>query len=316
MAAMKVLISDKIEEVCPRKLREFPGIEVVEKGGLAPAALLQEIKGCIGLIVRSATKVTREVIEAGSGLKVIGRAGAGVDNIDVKAATARGIVVMNTPGGNANAVAELTIALMLALARELPRGDATMKAGKWEKKSFLGTELAGKTLGLIGIGFVGSRVAAKARGLDMKVQVYDPFVSPDESKRLGVEMVELDPLLASSDYVSLHLPKTPETTGLINKELIARMKRGVYLVNCARGGIVNDADLLAGLNSGQVAGAAVDVYDPEPPADWALAKHPRVIALPHIGATTVEAQETVARMIAEQVGAYLTTGKVKFAVNA
>jgi D-3-phosphoglycerate dehydrogenase len=191
-----------------------------------------------------------------------------------------------------------------------------MKAGKWEKKSFLGTELAGKTLGLIGIGFVGSRVAAKAKGLEMKVQVYDPFVSPDESRRLGVEMVELDPLLASSDYVSLHLPKTPETTGLVNKELIAKMKHGVYLVNCARGGIVNDADLLAGLNSGQVAGAAVDVYDPEPPTDWALAKHPRVIAMPHIGATTAEAQETVARMIAEQVGAYLTTGKVKFAVNA
>ena len=313
---MKVLISDKIEEICPRRLREFPGLEVLAKGGLTPEALLQEVKGCIGLIVRSATKVTREVIEAGSALKVIGRAGAGVDNIDVKAATARGIVVMNTPGGNANAVAELTIALMLALARELPRGDASMKAGKWEKKSFLGTELAGKTLGLVGIGFVGSRVAAKAKGLDMKVQVHDPFVSPDESKRLGVEMVELDALLASSDYVSLHLPKTPETTGMVNKQMIAKMKRGVYLVNCARGGIVNDADLLSGLNSGQLAGAAVDVYDSEPPADWALAKHPRVISLPHIGASTVEAQETVARMIAEQVGAYLTTGKVKFAVNA
>jgi D-3-phosphoglycerate dehydrogenase len=316
MAAMKVLISDKIEEVCPRKLREFPGIEVVEKGGLPPAALIQEIKGCIGLIVRSATKVTRELIEAGAALKVIGRAGAGVDNIDVKAATTKGIVVMNTPGGNANAVAELTIGLMFALAREIPRGDATMKAGKWEKKSFMGTELAGKTLGLVGIGFVGSRVAAKAKGLEMKVQVYDPFVSQDESRRLGVEMVELEPLLASSDYVSLHLPKTPETTGLINKALIAKMKRGVYLINCARGGIVNDADLIAALDSGQVAGAAVDVYDPEPPADWGLAKHPRVVAMPHIGASTAEAQETVARMIAEQVGAYLTTGKVKFAVNA
>jgi len=313
---MKVLISDKIEEVCPRRLREFPGIEVVEKGGLPPAALIQEIRGCIGLIVRSATKVTRELIEAGASLKVIGRAGAGVDNIDVKAATAKGIVVMNTPGGNANAVAELTIALMFALAREIPRGDATIKAGKWEKKSFMGTELAGKTLGLVGIGFVGSRVAAKARGLDMKVQVYDPFVSADESRRLGAEMVDLEPLLASSDYVSLHLPKTPETTGLINKALIAKMKRGAYLINCARGGIVNEADLIAGLDSGQVAGAAVDVYDPEPPADWTLAKHPRVVAMPHIGATTVEAQETVARMIAEQVGAYLTTGKVKFAVNA
>jgi len=167
MAAMKVLISDKIEEVCPRRLREFSGIEVVEKGGLKPEQLLAEVKGCAGLIVRSASKVTREVIEGGAALKVIGRAGAGVDNIDVKAATAKGIVVMNTPGGNSNAVAELTIGLMIALAREIPRGDATMKAGKWEKKSFLGVELSGKTLGLIGIGFVGSKVAAKARSLVM-----------------------------------------------------------------------------------------------------------------------------------------------------
>jgi D-3-phosphoglycerate dehydrogenase len=316
MSAMKVLISDKIEEVCPRKLREFAGIMVAERGGLTPAELLQEVRGCSGLIVRSATKVTREVIEAGGALKVIGRAGAGVDNIDVKAATAKGIVVMNTPGGNANAVAELAIGMMIALAREIPRGDATMKAGKWEKKSFLGAELAGKTLGLIGIGFVGSRVAVKARSLDMKVLAHDPLVSPDESRRLGVEPVDLEVLLASSDFVSLHLPKTPETTGLINRAAIAGMKRGVYIINCARGGIVDEADLLAGLDSGQVAGAAVDVYDPEPPAAWDLPKHPRVVAMPHIGASTVEAQETVARMIAEQVGAYLTTGRVKFAVNA
>lgn len=313
---MKVLISDKIEEVCPRKLREFPGIEVAEMAGLKPDELLQEIKGRIGLIVRSATKVTRELIEAGTALKVIGRAGTGVDNIDVKAATAKGIVVMNTPGGNANAVAELTIGMMIAIAREIPRGDAAMKAGKWEKKSFLGVELEGKTLGLMGIGFVGSRVAAKARGLGMKVLVHDPFVSPDESRRLGVELVDLELLLASSDFVSLHLPRTPETTGLINRKSIAVMKRGVYILNCARGGIIDDTDLLAALESGQVAGAAVDVYDPEPPADWRVPKHPRVVAMPHIGASTVEAQETVARMIAEQVGAYLTTGKVKFAVNA
>jgi D-3-phosphoglycerate dehydrogenase len=316
MSVMKVLISDKIEEVCPRKLREFPGIEVAEMAGLKPDELLQEIKGRIGLIVRSATKVTRELIEAGTALKVIGRAGTGVDNIDVKAATAKGIVVMNTPGGNANAVAELTIGMMIAIAREIPRGDAAMKAGKWEKKSFLGVELEGKTLGLMGIGFVGSRVAAKARGLGMKVLVHDPFVSPDESRRLGVELVDLELLLASSDFVSLHLPRTPETTGLINRKSIAVMKRGVYILNCARGGIIDDTDLLAALESGQVAGAAVDVYDPEPPADWRVPKHPRVVAMPHIGASTVEAQETVARMIAEQVGAYLTTGKVKFAVNA
>ncbi len=316
MAAMKVLISDKIEEVCPRRLREFPGLEVIEKGGLKPGELLAEVKGCAGLIVRSASKVTREVIEAGATLKVIGRAGAGVDNIDVKAATSKGIVVMNTPGGNSNAVAELTIGLLIALAREIPRGDATMKAGKWEKKSFLGVELAGKTLGLIGIGFVGSKVALKARGLDMKVLVHDPFVSQDESRRLGVDIVDLDALLKASDYISLHLPRTPETTGLINAAALAKMKRGVYLVNCARGGIIAEGDLAAALDSGQVAGAAVDVYEPEPPTDWSLAKHPKVVAVPHVGASTLEAQNVVAQMIAEQVGAYLTTGKVKFAVNA
>jgi D-3-phosphoglycerate dehydrogenase len=316
MAAMKVLISDKIEEVCPRRLREFSGIEVLETGGLKPEQLLAEVVDCAGLIVRSASKVTREVIEAGSGLKVIGRAGAGVDNIDVKAATSKGIVVMNTPGGNSNAVAELTIGLMLALAREVPRGDATMKAGKWEKKSFLGGELAGKTLGLIGVGFVGSKVAVKARGLDMKVLVHDPFVSQDEARRLGVDMVDLDALLKASDYVSLHLPRNPQTAGMINAAALARMKRGVYLVNCARGGIIVESDLLVALESGQVAGAAVDVYDPEPPVDFSLARHPKVVAMPHIGASTLEAQNIVARMIAEQVGAYLTTGKVKFAVNA
>lgn len=316
MATMKVLIADKIEEVCPRKLREFAGLEVVETGGLKPEQLLAQVKDCAGLIVRSASKVTREVIAAGAGLKVIGRAGAGVDNIDVKAATDKGIVVMNTPGGNSNAVAELTIGLMICLAREIPRGDAGMKAGKWEKKSFMGVELAGKTLGLIGIGFVGSKVALKARGLDMKVLVHDPFVSADEARRLGVDMVDLETLLKSSDFISLHLPRTAETVGLINQGAMARMKRGVYLVNCARGGIIAEADLAAALDSGQVAGAAVDVYEPEPPTDWSLAKHAKVVAVPHLGATTVEAQNAVAQMIAEQVGSYLTSGKVKFAVNA
>lgn len=316
MAAMKVLISDKIEEVCPRRLREFSGIEVVEKSGLPPEKLLQEIKGYAGLIVRSATKVTRGLIEAASGLRVIGRAGAGVDNIDVKAATSKGIVVMNTPGGNANAVAELAVGLMFALAREIPRADATMKAGTWEKKAFVGSELAGKTLGLIGIGFVGRRVAAKAKGLDMKVLAYDPVVSADEARVAGAQMVDMNTLLASSDFISLHMPKTAETAGLINAAALAKMKRGVCLINAARGGIVVEKDLLQALEEKQVAGAGLDVYDQEPPTDLALVQHPRVIALPHIGAATAEAQNVVAQMIAEQVGAYLTTGKVKFAVNA
>jgi len=308
---MKVLISDKTAKECRRKLEEYRGIEVLEKGGLDPAALMAEVAGYEALIVRSATKVTREVLAAGKKLKIVGRAGAGVDNIDVKAASELGIVVTNTPGGNSAAVAELALGMMFSLARSLPRADAAMKQGQWLKKELEGRELGGKTLGLVGIGNVGAIVARLARAIGMKVLAYDPYVTADRARDIGAELAALDAVLAASDYLSVHVPKTKETGGMIGAAALAKTKRGVFLVNCARGGIVVEKDLLAALDAGQVAGAAVDAYDEEPPKDWSLAKHPRVIATPHIGAATEEAQVVVAVMVAEQVGAYLTTGAKK-----
>jgi len=312
---MRVLIADKMEEQCQAKLREFPGIEVVVKNGLSPQALKKEIGDYEGLIVRSATKVTREIIEAGKSLKIIGRAGAGVDTIDVQAASERGIVVTNTPAGNSAAVAELVLGLMFALARSISQADASMKAGKWEKKNLMGSELARKTLGLVGIGSVGSRVARKARALEMKVLAYDPYVTPERVRELGAEPSRLEDLLRDSDYISIHVPKTKETAGLIDGQAFAKMKKGVYLVNCARGGIVVERDLLKALEEGKVAGAGLDVYDQEPPQDLSLCRHPRVVATPHIGASTQEAQAAVAEMIAYQMGRYLTRGEIINAVN-
>lgn len=315
---MKALICDKTEAVCAQTLKGFAGIEVVEKPALSPEELLKEIPAYEALVVRSATKVTRAVIEAGKKLKVVGRAGAGVDNIDVAAAAEKGIVVMNTPGGNSNAVAELALGMMLALVRSLPATDAAMKARKWEKKSYMGGELAGKTLGLVGIGSVGALVARKARALDMRVLAHDPLVAEDRALELGTVRVQLPELLSQSDYISLHLPKNDKTVGMLNREAFARMKRGVYLIHCARGGIVVEKDLLAALEDGTVAGVGVDVYEQEPPSGdgWALAEHPRVIATPHVGASTREAQEVVAEMIARQIGDFLTTGLSRNAVNA
>ena len=309
------MIADKAAPECTRKLQEFAGIEVVSKTGLAPEQLLAEIGGYEGLVVRSATKVTAAVIEAGKRLKVIGRAGAGVDNIEVPAATAKGIVVMNTPGGNSAAVAELVVGLMFALARRIPAADATMKAKKWDKKSFEGREVCGKTLGIIGIGQVGGRVAKMAGALGMTVLAFDPYVTPARAKELGVQPAPLDDLLARADYISLHVPKGKETANWIDAQKFSRMKKGAFFINCARGGIVVEKDLLAALDSGQVAGAAVDVYEQEPPADFALAAHPKVIATPHIGASTEEAQVVVAVMVAEQIGRFLAKGEVINAVN-
>lgn len=312
---MKVLISDKTHEICARTLGGFAGLEIVQKPGMSPEELLAEVTDAHALIVRSATKVTREVIAAARELKVIGRAGAGVDNIDVAAATERGIIVMNTPGGNSNAVAELALGMMFALARSIPRADASMKAGSWDKKQLEGAELAGKTLGLVGVGRVGARVARKAACLDMKVLACDPLVPEQEIRDLGAEPVSLERLLAESDFISVHVPKSPETAGMLNREALGRAKAGSYLVNCARGGIVVERDLLEALESGRIAGAAVDVYDQEPPQERSLAEHPRVIATPHIGASTREAQIVVAQMIADQVGRYLSSGEVIHAVN-
>jgi D-3-phosphoglycerate dehydrogenase len=266
-------------------------------------------------VVRSATQASREVIGAGKSLKVIGRAGAGVDNIDVAAASERGILVLNTPGGNAEAAGELAIAMMFALARELTRADASMKAGTWDKKSFSGCELLGKTLGLLGIGNVGSIVGSRALAMGMKVLAYDPFVSADKTKSLGFTLASFDKVIQTSDFISIHAPKTADTKGILDAKAFARMKKGVYIVNCARGGIVVEKDLLAALESGVVKGAGVDVYEKEPPDDWTLAKHPRVIATPHIGASTGEAQVNVSVMIARQIAAYLLKGEIINAVN-
>ncbi|HOM30037.1 MAG TPA: phosphoglycerate dehydrogenase [Deltaproteobacteria bacterium] len=312
---MKILVSDKLSEAGVDILKKG-GFTVDVKTGLKP----EELKAIIGdydaLIVRSATKATADIIEAGRNLKVIGRAGAGVDNIDSAAATKRGIVVMNTPGGNTVTTGEHAIALMMSLTRNIPKADAFMKEGKWEKKALEGREVTGKTLGIIGMGRVGSVVASRALGLKMNVIVYDPFITRELAESQGIELVSLDDIYARSDYITVHTPKTKETTGLIGKEAFSKMKKGVFIINCARGGIIDEAALVEALDAGIVAGAAIDVFVKEPPEDWTLAKHPKVVATPHLGASTLEAQENVALAIAEQVVDYLKNGVIRNAVNA
>jgi len=315
MEKMKIFVADSISKEGIAEFGKHPELELMVKTGLAPDKLAVELSDSVGLVVRSATQASREVIGAGKSLKVIGRAGAGVDNIDVAAASERGILVLNTPGGNAEAAGELAIAMMFALARELTRADASMKAGTWDKKSFSGCELLGKTLGLLGIGNVGSIVGSRALAMGMKVLAYDPFVSADKTKSLGFTLASFDKVIQTSDFISIHAPKTADTKGILDAKAFARMKKGVYIVNCARGGIVVEKDLLAALESGVVKGAGVDVYEKEPPDDWTLAKHPRVIATPHIGASTGEAQVNVSVMIARQIAAYLLKGEIINAVN-
>ena len=310
----KVLISD---ELSPRAVAVFEerGVETVVDTKLTPDELKKIIGEFDGLAVRSATKVTEPIIDAAKKLKVIGRAGIGVDNIDVQSATQRGIVVMNTPYGNSITTAEHAIALMLALARQLPAADRSTQAGKWEKAKFMGVELTGKTLGVVGCGNVGSVVADRAIGLKMKVVAYDPFLSPERALALGVEKVELDELLARADFITLHTPLTDATRNLIDAKALAKAKKGVRLVNCARGGLVVEVDLKAALDSGQVAGAAIDVFPVEPAKQNLLFGHPNVIATPHLGAATTEAQENVALQIAEQMADYLVSGAVTNALN-
>jgi D-3-phosphoglycerate dehydrogenase len=315
MEKIKIFVADSISKEGIAEFGKHPELELVVKTGLAPDKLAVELSDSVGLVVRSATQASREIIGAGKSLKVIGRAGAGVDNIDVAAASERGILVLNTPGGNAEAAGELAIAMMFALARELTRADASMKAGTWDKKSFSGCELLGKTLGLLGIGNVGSIVGSRALAMGMKVVAHDPFVSADKTKSLGFTHGSFDDLIQASDFISIHAPKTADTKGILDAKAFARMKKGVYIVNCARGGIVVEKDLLAALESGVVKGAGVDVYEKEPPDDWTLAKHPRVIATPHIGASTGEAQVNVSVMIARQIAAYLLKGEIINAVN-
>jgi D-3-phosphoglycerate dehydrogenase len=310
----KVLISD---DLSPRAVEIFRerGIEVDVKPGLKPDELKAIIGHYDGLAVRSATKVTKPIIEAASNLKVIGRAGIGVDNIDVPAATARGIVVMNTPFGNSITTAEHAIAMILALARQLPAADRSTQAGKWEKSRFMGVEITGKTLGIIGCGNIGSIVANRALGLKMKVVAFDPFLSVDRAVELGVDKVELDELFARADFVTLHTPLTDATRNVIDRDAIAKMKPGVRIVNCARGGLIVEEDLVAGLESGRVAAAALDVFMTEPVRESPLFGRDNVLCTPHLGAATLEAQENVALQVAEQMADFLLTGAVVNALN-
>lgn len=311
---MKVLISDNISPKCIDILKKS-GLEVDVKTGMKPEELKARIGDYHGLIIRSATKVTSEVIDAATNLKVIGRAGSGLDNVDRTAATKKGIVVMNTPGGNTITTAEHTISLMVSLARKIPQATMSMKAGKWEKKKFMGVELFNKTLGVIGIGNIGSQVAKRAQGLAMNVIAYDPFLSEDKAKAMGVEKVDLQELFRRSDFITIHTPLTPETKNLINKETIKIMKNSVRIINCARGGIINEKDLYDAVIDGKVAGAALDVFEKEPPENNPLLTLDNVIATPHLGASTKEAQENVAIAVAEQVVDYLIHNTIRNAVN-
>jgi D-3-phosphoglycerate dehydrogenase / 2-oxoglutarate reductase len=310
----KVLIAD---ELSPRAVEIFRerGIDVDVKTGLKPDELKAIIGQYDGLAVRSATKVTKPIIEQALHLKVVGRAGIGVDNIDVPAATARGIVVMNTPFGNSITTAEHAIALILALARELPAADRSTQAGKWEKSRFMGVELTGKVLGVIGCGNIGSIVANRALGLKMKVAAYDPFLSDDRAVALGVEKVELEDLFTRADFITLHTPLTDATRNIIDRNALARMKTGVRIVNCARGGLIVEEDLIAALESGKVAAAAIDVFPTEPARESPFFGRDNVICTPHLGAATLEAQENVALQVAEQMADYLLTGAVVNALN-
>jgi D-3-phosphoglycerate dehydrogenase / 2-oxoglutarate reductase len=310
----KVLIADQLSPAAVAIFKER-GVEAETKTGLSKDELLKIIGDYDGLAVRSATKVNAEVLKAAKRLKVIGRAGIGVDNIDVPAATAAGIIVMNTPFGNSITTAEHAIALMMALARDIPAANTSTHAGKWEKNRFMGVELYGKTLGLIGCGNIGSIVADRAKGLKMRVVAFDPYLSPERATDLGVEKVEFDELLARADFISLHTPLTNETKNIISAAAIAKMKKGTRLINCARGGLVDEAAVKTALDSGQLAGAAFDVFAEEPAKTNALFGNDRVVSTPHLGASTTEAQENVALQVAEQISDYLLTGAVTNALN-
>ncbi|MEM9470140.1 MAG: phosphoglycerate dehydrogenase [Pseudomonadota bacterium] len=314
MSKPKVLIADKMNPLAAEIFTK-KGCDVTEKFGMTPEELIAEIPNYHGLAMRSSTTVTPEILEAASNLKVIGRAGIGVDNIDVKAATDNGVVVMNTPFGNSITTAEHAIAMMFSMARQIPQANESTHAGKWEKKKFMGTELYNKTLGVIGCGNIGGIVADRAVGLKMNVAAFDPFLTEDRAVELGVEKVELEDLFKRADFITIHVPKNEKTLGLINKETIAKMKDGVRIINCARGGIIVEADLKEALDSGKVAGAALDVFEVEPATENALFNHSNVVCTPHLGAATTEAQVNVAIQVAEQMADFLVNGAVTNALN-
>src|SRR5471032_3273286 len=314
--APRVLISDALSPAAVQIFKDR-GVEVDFQPNLGKDKdkLAEVINGFDGLAIRSATKATAKILEKAKNLKVIGRAGIGVDNVDIAAATARGIIVMNTPFGNSITTAEHAITLMLALARQIPEADTSTRAGKWEKNRFMGVEIFGKTLGVIGCGNIGSIVADRAIGLKMKVIAYDPFLSPERAMDLGVEKVELDELFKRADFITLHTPLTEKTKNIIDAKSLAAMKKGVRIINCARGGLVDETALYEALKGGRVAGAAFDVFVEEPATSNPLFSLPNVVCTPHLGAATSEAQENVALQIAEQMSDYLLRGAISNAVN-
>lgn len=309
----RILVTDPLDPAAAQELRKA-GHEVVEKK-LTPDELLKEIAGYDALLVRSETKVTKAVLGVADRLKVVGRAGVGVDNIDTTAAKERGVAVVNAPLAATNAVAELTLAHMLALARQLPRADATTRAGKWDKKSLMGIELSGRTLGLLGVGRIGGRVAELCRAFGMRVVVYDPYVSAEKARELGATQVATPAeVVAQSDFVSVHVPLTPETKHLVNKDLLARFKKGAFILNVARGGIVDEKALFEALQSGHLGGAGLDTFETEPLKETPLAALPNVVFTPHVGASTQEAQAKAGIMTAEQVRKVLAGEKAEFRV--
>jgi len=314
MTKPKVLISDKMDPNAARIFTEM-GCDVDVITGETPEQLIARIGDYDGLAIRSSTKVTKEIIDAATNLKVIGRAGIGVDNVDIPYASSKGVVVMNTPFGNSITTAEHAIAMMFALARQIPEANAQTQAGLWPKNGFMGVEVTGKTLGLIGAGNIGSIVASRALGLRMKVVAFDPFLSPERAVELGVEKVDLDELLARADFITLHTPLTDQTRNILSKENLAKTKKGVRIVNCARGGLIDEAALKEAMDAGQVAGAALDVFQTEPAKDSPLFGTPNFICTPHLGASTTEAQVNVALQVAEQMADFLVNGGVTNALN-
>jgi D-3-phosphoglycerate dehydrogenase len=311
---MKIVIADGLPASAIETLHQ-PDWNIDTRSGRSAAELAADLEDADALVVRSATKVTREMIAAAPRLRVIARAGTGVDNVDVPAATARGIVVMNAPGANSLSVAELAMGLILSMARNIPAADASMKTSKWEKAKFAGAEIRSKTLGLVGLGRIGQEVAARAHAFEMNVIAHDPFISADMAATLGVELVSLDDLCARADYISLHLPALPSTRHLFNAERFAKCKKGVRIINTARGELIDEAALADAIENGHVAGAGLDVFEPEPPKNWRLAMLPQVVATPHIAASTKEAQEQVGSETAAALRDFLKEGIIRNAVN-
>lgn len=317
MSKPKVLVADPVSDRGIAELQEGGIIDVTVKTGLKEDQLLEIIGQFDGLVVRSQTKVNAKVIEAAKNLKVVGRAGVGVDNVDVESATKRGIIVMNTPAGNTISTAEHAFSLMMSISRNIPQADASMKAGKWDRKSFEGVELYGKSLAILGMGRIGTEIARRAIAFGMRVYAYDPYLSASRARSLQVELVErLDEIVPLADYITMHMPLTDETKNMLNAERLAKTKKGVRIINCARGGLIDEAALYEALKSRQVAAAALDVFEVEPPpADYALRTLPNIVLTPHLGASTAEAQENVGIEVAQQIRATLISGEVRNAVN-